>query len=255
MSASAGTALSVRLDDELWSFVAPRHRVPEIEVAHDGTASVGHVVQSLGVPLTEVGALWLEGVAATADARPQAGATVAVASVRRPQRVAERFVLDVHLGTLARRLRLLGVDTAYRNDATDDELIERAATQARTLLTKDRVLLSRRVLQRQPDGGGAFVRGSRPFDQLSDVLGRFAPPLRPWTRCVSCNGELGWAAKADVVEELEPGTRRCYATFARCSSCGRVYWRGAHARRLDEIVRAARSVHPRESEEGGAPGQ
>ena len=94
-----------------------------------------------------------------------------------------RFVLDVHLGTVARRLRLVGVDTAYANDAGDDALIEQANASRRVLLTQDRGL----VCRRKP-WLGAYVRGARPDDQFRDVLGRFAPPLASWTRCPACNG-------------------------------------------------------------------
>jgi uncharacterized protein with PIN domain len=135
-----------------------------------------------------------------------------------------RFVLDVHLGTLARWLRLAGVDTAYANDADDDALIEQANATRRVLLTRDRGLLCRRLLWL-----GAYVRGDLPDDQLRDVLDRFAPPLAPWTRCTACNGLLAPAPKAEV----EPGLP------ARCLSCGRVYWRGAHSRRLQRVVDSA----------------
>jgi uncharacterized protein with PIN domain len=111
----------------------------------------------------------------------------------------------VHLGALARRLRLLGVDTAYRNDADDDELVVRAIAEQRTLLTQDRGLLRRRALP-----SGAYVRGARPDDQVADVLDRFAPPLAPWSRCPACNGVLVAAAGDEVVHLLEPGTRRSY---------------------------------------------
>ncbi len=232
--------IRVRLDRALLFFTAPRNRRDEVEVIHDGTASLGHVVQSLGVPLTEVGSLRVDGEEVPVNRRPRPGATVSVEGVRRPQEERERFVLDVHLGTLARRLRLLGVDAAYRNDAGDDELVEQSSSEGRLLLTKDRALLRRRAVT-----AGAYVRGSQPFEQLTDVLERFVPPLRPWTRCVSCNGELRASDKGDVVDELEPGTRRCYDVFARCTRCGQVYWRGAHAHELDAVVEAARSVHPR----------
>jgi uncharacterized protein len=86
---------------------------------------------------------------------------------------------------------------------------------------------------------GAHVRGDRPDAQLDDVLDRFAPTLAPWTRCTACNGELAAVPKDEVVTELEPGTRRRYERFARCRSCRRVYWRGAHGRRLDAMVAAA----------------
>ncbi|SDR12539.1 Mut7-C RNAse domain-containing protein [Actinopolyspora saharensis] len=240
---SAGGAVPevvlVRLAAELRLFAAPRNRREWLRVPHDGTASVGHVVQSLGVPLTEVGELSLDGVATTAEDRPTAGSLLKVGPLDWPEHVRRRFVLDVHLGTLARRLRLLGLDIAYRNDAADDELIEQAARQRRVLLTRDQGLLRRRKLRE-----GAFVYSSRPDEQLHEVLHRFAPPLEPWSRCVSCNGSLEATSKEEVSARLESGTRRCYDAFARCRSCGRVYWRGAHSRGLEEIVEAARATHP-----------
>jgi hypothetical protein len=156
----------------------------------------------------------------------------------RPQRLAEaRFLLDVHLGTLARRLRLLGIDTAYANDRDDDTLIGEANAGHRVLLTRDRGLLRRRRLWL-----GAYVRGDDPNDQLRDVLDRFAPPLAPWTRCTTCNGTLELVPKTDVEALLEPGTRRTYDSFARCAACGRVYWRGAHGGRLAAIVDSAEEI-------------
>ena len=89
---------------------------------------------------------------------------------------------------------------------------------------------------------GAYVRGADPDSQLRDVLDRFAPPLRPWTRCTACNGMLEPVAKNEVEHLLRPGTRRTYEVFARCRSCGKVYWRGAHGRRLATLVESARRV-------------
>ena len=139
----------------------------------DGTSTAGHLVTSLGVPLTEVGALTAGGRQIPASYRPEDGDVIEVAAITRPQPMPPgqplRFVLDVHLGTLARRLRLLGVDSAYTNDADDDELIERANAEERVLLTQDRGLLRRKALHR-----GGYVRGARPDQQLRDVLERFA---------------------------------------------------------------------------------
>ncbi len=146
-----------------------------------------------------------------------------------------RFLLDVHLGTLARRLRLLGVDAAYESeDIGDAALATRSAREQRVMLSRDRGLLRRRELW-----AGAYVYSHRPDDQLRDVLERFAPRLAPWTRCTACNGELTEAHKDEVRDHLEQGTERTYDVFARCTACGRVYWRGAHHSRLDTIVRTA----------------
>lgn len=230
------STLVVRPDPALWLFLAPRRRRERFDVRHDRDASLGHVVQSLGIPLTEVGTLRLDGAGAAATQCPPPGAVVEIGPVARPQGIAgaRGFLLDVGLGTLARRLRILGVDAAYRNDADDDDLVRQAEVEGRVLLTQDRGLLMRRAVR-----AGAHVRGSRPDDQLADVLDRFAPPLAPWTRCTACNGELRPATLDEVAHLLEPGTRRRYRDFARCRSCGRVYWHGAHGRRLDPIVAAA----------------
>ena len=206
-----------------------------MRVALDGTSSLGHLVQSLGVPLIEVGRLLVNGEPALPGYRPASGDVVKVDPVRRPQRPEPtRFVLDVHLGTLARRLRLAGMNTAYANDADDDALIEQANASQRVLLTQDRGLLCRRKLWL-----GAYVRGACPDDQFRDVLDRFAPPLAPWTRCPACNGHLSPAAKGSVDSLLQPGSRRTYQAFSRCQSCGQVYWRGAHSKRLEQIIDSA----------------
>ena len=220
---------------ELKMFLRPGHREGPVRVGLDGTSSLGHLVESLGVPLTEVGPLLVNGEPTTPRYRPSSGDVVTVDAVRRPQQlVSARFVLDVHLGTLARRLRLVGVDADYGNDADDDALVEQANAGRRVLLTQDRGLLRRRKLWM-----GAYVRGARPDEQFRDVLDRFAPPLAPWTRCPACNGPLSAAAKATVDSVLLPGTRRTYQAFSRCASCGQVYWRGAHSKRLEQIVDAA----------------
>ena len=225
----------VRFAAELRMFLAPRHRSGRVRVACDGVSTLGHVVESLGVPLTEIGSLAVNEAPAAPGRRLAAGDVAEADAVDRPQRLTDaRFILDVHLGTLARRLRLVGVDAAYANDLDDDVLIERANADRRVLLTQDRGLLRRHSLWQ-----GAYVRGARPDDQLRDVLDRFAPPLAPWTRCTACNGRLAAARKADVEALLQPGTRRTYQIFSRCTGCGRVYWRGAHGRRLAEIVDAA----------------
>jgi uncharacterized protein len=226
---------AVDVASELRLFLRPRHRAGQVLVACDGVSSLGHVVQSLGVPLTEVGSLAVNGLPAEPGYRPADGDRVRVEAVRRPQRLADpRFVLDVHLGTLARRLRLLGLDSAYANDADDDTLIEQANAERRMLLTQDRRLLQRRTLW-----AGGYVRGARPDDQLADVLDRFAPPLAPWTRCVACNGPLYPVSKTAVDPVLRPGTRRTYHAFSRCAHCGQVYWRGAHSDRLQAIIDSA----------------
>jgi uncharacterized protein with PIN domain len=236
-----GQTARVRVAEQLRFLLAARNRFGDVAVAVNGVSSLLHLVESLGVPRTEVGEVRMAGLPVALHARPRGGDLIEVLAVRRPQRIADpRFVLDAHLGALARRMRLLGLDASYRNDVADAELVAQAAGQQRILLTQDRGVLRRRALP-----VGAYVHGSDPDDQLMDVLDRFDPPLAPWSRCLACNGLLEPVEKERVQHLLQPGTRRSYAQFARCRECGRVYWRGAHARRLDAIV--ARAVNRRQT--------
>jgi uncharacterized protein len=242
------TAL-VRIDPALHGLLPARHRRAQVAVRVDGAATIGHAVESLGLPRTEMGPVTVDGRAAEPGERLVAGTVVAVLPVARPQRAAApRFVLDVHLGTLARRMRLLGIDAAYRNDADDPELVEQAVAERRILLTQDRGLLRRRALP-----AGALIPASRADDQLADVLDRFDPPLAPWTRCPACNGVLARVPKEQVAHLLEPGTRAAYDAFSRCPDCGRVYWRGAHADRLDAVVSSAGAQPVSQRDAGACP--
>lgn len=224
----------LRVDEPLRLFLPARLRGGVIDVPHRPTDSVGHLVQAAGVPLTEVGELRADGVVVGGAHRPGATCVVDVVARRRPQPLEGpvRLLLDVHLGALARRLRLLGVDAGYRNDTDDDELVAWAQAEDRLLLTQDRGLLMRRAPRR-----AAYVRGSRPDAQLADVLDRFALPLAPYTLCTACGGGLRPVAKQEVEHLLEPGTRRTQEHFQHCVTCGHVYWHGAHAARLDALVR------------------
>lgn len=222
---------------DLHIFVSAARRSGPVPARTDGSSTLGHVVESLGVPLTEVGALLVDGLPVRTSHIPADGQRIEVRGVTRPQQLQgpARFLLDVHLGTLARRLRLLGVDAAYESiDIGDAALASRSAAEQRVMLSRDRGLLRRREIW-----AGGYIYSHLPAQQLTDVLERFAPPLAPWTRCTACNGELRSTTKESLQDRLHDGTERSYDVFAECTSCDQVYWRGAHHAHLSAIVDAA----------------
>ena len=229
----------VRVAAELAFLLPGRDRVARARrFPFDPDATAGHLVQAAGVPLTEAGELRLDGRPVAASARATPGGTVEVDAAPRPRAVPPGgFLLDVGLGALARRLRLLGQDAAWSADADDADLVRRAVDEERVLLTQDRGLLKRRALHPR---GGALVSGTGPDEQLADVLDRFVIEAHPLSRCTACGARLEPVAKAEIAALLPEGTRRSYEDFSRCRSCGRVYWRGAHARRIDALVADAR---------------
>ena len=252
--------ITIRIYGPLNDFLPPRERHACRAYPFEGPASVKDLIERLGVPHPEIDLILVNGTPVPFDYRPQDADRVGVfprfytldldgvTLVRPPPPAAgqaglgpgapegtvARFVADGHLGKLARRLRLLGLDTAYRADAGDDELARIAAREGRILLTRDRELLKRNLITH-----GAFVRETLPRAQLLEVLRRFGPlPLAPFSRCLRCNGGLRPVPKADVEARLAPRTRRYYDEFRECPGCGRLYWKGSHWRRLAEMADA-----------------
>jgi len=154
--------------------------------------------------------------------------------LRRP-----RFVADVHLGTLARYLRLLGFDTRYGNDLGDAELAELTARERRVLLTCDVGLLKRKAVVR-----GQWLRSRDPEQQVEEVVEalQLKRSFRPFTRCLTCNGQLAVLARTDVNGLVPPRVYRRFRSFSQCRECRRVYWRGTHYVRLQRLVAHLRSV-------------
>lgn len=217
--------------------------------------SVKDAVESCGVPHPEVGLLLVDSEPVGFDHRLNGGERVAVFPAFRsielagvttvdPPPVAPRFVLDVHLGTLTRRLRWLGLDCWYRPDVDDDHLAEVAVAQERILLTRDRRLLMRRVITH-----GYCPRSDDPDEQTLEVVRRYRldDELAPWTRCVPCNGLLEPVTRDEVLAQLPPRTRTAFDDFARCTCCGQVYWPGSHVAALQGLLtRITASVPGRE---------
>jgi len=144
-----------------------------------------------------------------------------------------KFILDVHLGRLARWLRMLGFDTLYRNDYDDPEIVAIALRDARTILTRDLGIMKRRAVTR-----GYHVQSTKPQEQLEEVFVRYAlrDQIKPFHRCIVCNGLLHAVAKERVVAQLEPKTICYYQEFFQCEACRKVYWRGSHFERMVTFI-------------------
>jgi uncharacterized protein with PIN domain len=236
---------TIRFHGDLEELLPLARRGGPVIHAFDGHPAVKDAIEALGVPHPEVDAILVDGRPVGFGHRLEAGSVVDVlpagtrpdipASERTgPSSQTEpRFVLDGHLGRLARHLRMLGFDTWYRRDAADDELAEVSRAEDRVLLTRDRALLRRGQVVR-----GRFVRSDRPAEQLREVVERFAlaATARPFTRCIRCGERLEAVGREQVLDRLEPLTRRYYHEFARCPGCARVYWQGSHHARMARLV-------------------
>src|SRR5271157_1471134 len=156
---------SLRFYAELNDFLPPERRATDIPCPFHVSPAVRDLIESLGVPHTEVDLILANGESVDFDYPVRDGDRISVypvfesldiaplARVRPEPLRHPRFVVDVHLGRLAASLRMLGFDALYRNDASDEELARTSSEQERILLTRDRGLLKRSAVTR-----GYYVR-------------------------------------------------------------------------------------------------
>ena len=187
-----------RFYEELNDYLPPEQRKRTIAREITGTPSVKDAIESLGVPHTEIDLILVDGRSVRFDRRLRGGERIAVYPEferfdisplhrLRPKPLREpRFVADVHLGTLARFLRLLGFDTRYGNGLDDAELAAITSREKRILLTRDVGLLKRKAVVR-----GQWLRSRDPEQQVTEIVEalHLKRLLRPFTRCMTCNGD------------------------------------------------------------------
>jgi uncharacterized protein len=224
--------------DELNDLLPSQKRGTDTMLRFNSDQSVKHLIESLGVPHTEIGRVLVNGKSVDLSFLLKDGDYVDIyppshENIRRRINSDVHFVADNHLGQLAVYLRMLGFDTLYRNDYEDDELAHISSQENRTLLTRDRHLLMRNLVQQ-----GYWVRHKIPRQQLVEVLRRFdlCHQIISFKRCMRCNGLLQPVGKEEILHRLLPLTKKYYEEFHICPDCQRVYWQGSHYTRMMEFI-------------------
>ena len=144
-----------------------------------------------------------------------------------------KFTLDVHLGKLAKSLRLFGFDCYDDTNYDDEEIIVFSLSEGRIILTRDKALLNNKNVMH-----GYRVLSQKPNEQLMEVFNHFGlkDHIKPFSRCMECNGILKEARKEDIIDRLFPKTRDYYQSFIMCTGCGRIYWEGSHYEKMKKYI-------------------
>lgn len=237
--------VTCRFYGDLNLFLPPERRRRRFFHAVKGVPSVKDTLEALGVPHTEIDCIVIdkksvpfshqirggENIKVYPDA-DGAGVGKVIRLKARPPAV-PRFVLDAHLGKLTRHLRLLGFDTLYRHDISDEQIVRLTRRTGRVVLTRDIGLLKNRTVR-----CGYFVRSVDPKKQIKETVRRFhlGAKARPLRLCLECNGRIARVAKAKILERLPPLTKKYYQRFYICSRCDKIYWQGAHYKQLLRII-------------------
>ncbi|MCG6893984.1 MAG: Mut7-C ubiquitin/RNAse domain-containing protein [Desulfobacteraceae bacterium] len=242
--------LRIAWPEAFFLFRRPSDNGARIDFPLPRRRSIKDILESLGVPHTEVGFIWVDGEPVDFHFIPEAGHEVVVRPVSapfdvtkpsrlRPQPLdAVRFVVDVNVGKLAALLRMLGMDTVYSPQLRDRQIASLAEKQRRVVLTKDLMLLKRSAVVY-----GRFVRSVLPDDQLQEVVAFFGlkEACRPFHRCIRCNDELLVVEKEAILHRLEPKTKKYYQDFKMCKTCDRIYWAGSHREAMKRRIAAINS--------------
>jgi uncharacterized protein with PIN domain len=149
-----------------------------------------------------------------------------------------RFVADAMLGSLARKLRILGFDTAYYKEGADGGVVRLAREEGRVILTADRALAA---LALRRGAVSVLLPGRSDADRLR-VLRKASARLglvfiRGRPRCSVCNGELATVPRSRLAGNVAPSVAARHRLFYRCEACAKVYWKGGHWKRLRSYER------------------
>lgn len=259
---AATVVASLRFYEELNDFIARDRRWREFDFECAADATIKHVIEALGVPHTEVELILVNGVSVDFAQGLRHGDRISVypkfeafdisflLCVRPGPLRITRFVADVHLGGLARLLRMAGFDTWYDNSLDDAEIERIAGRDGRIVLTRDRDLLKRRGITH-----GCYLHALKPDGQLSEILARLDlfGSMQPLSRCLKCNAPLMAVEKALILDAVPPRVREHQQHFSTCAVCRRVFWEGSHWRHmLDRLAKAGEAAADQQASTQGA---
>jgi len=234
-----------RFYEELNDFLQAEQHKTSFRFPFYGTPSVKDVIQAIGVPHTAIDLVLVDGQSVDFTHRLRGGERVAVYPVferldispvirLRPRPLRKtRFIVDVHLGKLARYLRMLGFDTAYSREWKNAILIDLSLREKRIILTRNTgVLKHKRVTH------GYWLRHHEPLQQLREVLRALDlfGQVRAFTRCMDCNGLSHRADKALIQDQVDPGILQRFNEFNQCSDCGKIFWQGSHHQHMLSLI-------------------
>ena len=237
--------VEIRFYEELNDFLPIEKKKSSFPYTFRGNPSVKDAIESLGVPHTEVDLILVNSKSVQFSYHIKNGDFISVYPVFESMDVANisrlrekplrepKFILDVHLGKLARYLRMFGFDVIYRNNYDDLEIIKIAKREKSIILTRDIEMLKRKAVTH-----GYWIRACFPKEQLQEVILRFDlySNIKPFHRCIVCNGIIKEIPKELIMDRLLPKTKKYYNNFFQCEYCKKIYWKGSHYLKMKEFI-------------------
>lgn len=150
-----------------------------------------------------------------------------------------KFLTDGMLGKLTRWLRMLGHDIKYSSSSNDKQLIETAKSEGRILLTSDLGLYRKATVE---GINSFFVERKTEAQKLASLAKQFNLKLKfeaAVSRCPACNTKIKPVSKEKIIDKVPETTGSYYDEFWKCPNCEKIYWQGAHWKRISKTLREA----------------
>ena len=227
--------------NELNDFLPVEKQNREFVYTFLGKPSVKDTIQAIGVPHTEIDIILMNRESVDFDCLLYGDENIQVFPKYNNLNIQEmnhlqpnypkekNFIVDVNLGKLAPKLRLLGFDTLYRNDFEDHEIVAISNRENRIILTRDTGILKYNAVQ-----WGYWVRAINVRKQISEVVEKFnlKNTIQPFTRCAVCNGLLHFIPKAMAKNYVPADIYEMVSEFTQCQNCSKIYWQGSHVEKI-----------------------
>jgi len=240
----------LRFYEELNDFLPEERKKKRFTHDFFNRTSVKDLIESLGVPHTEVDLILVNGKSVNFKYLIHDGDDISVYPVfesfditevqhLRPKPLRKpKFVADVHLGRLTRYLRMMGFDVSYKNNFDDDEIVRVSLKEKRAILTKDRGILKRRDVTH-----GFWIRSTKVEEQAKEVLSRFdlKKEIKEFSRCIECNDSLKSIKKETIIKQLPPKVAAAQNEFYKCPSCNKIYWKGTHYQQMLSFIKSLKN--------------
>ncbi|MBW2176962.1 MAG: Mut7-C ubiquitin/RNAse domain-containing protein [Deltaproteobacteria bacterium] len=207
-----------RFYEELNDFLPVHRKKVDFDVKFEGKRSINDIIESLGAPHTEIDLILVNGKSVDFHF-----------PLRRT-----KFITDVHLGKIAKYMRVLGFDVYYNSLLSIREIIEISKKENRIILTT-----SRKLLKFKDVSHGIFIRPAATTKQIKRIIDYLdiKEIIEPFTRCLWCNTLLNIVLKEDILEKIPPKTREFCNEYVQCQSCDKIYWKGSHYIHMEKVIR------------------
>ena len=242
----------LRFYEELNDFLPEEKRKKRFVQHYVDRTSVKDLIESLGVPHTEIDLILVNGKSVSFKYLINDGDDISVYPVFESFDISDaqhlrtkplrkpKFICDVHLGKLSRYLRMVGFDVYYKNELSDEEISKISLAEKRAILTKDKGILKRNEVTH-----AYFVRSKDTEEQAKEVIRRFDlhKEIKEFTRCLECNTELTKIAKEKISRNLPPKVNQSQEEFYKCPGCGKLYWKGTHHQKMLSFVQRIKAMN------------